>query len=73
MMSMMSWGWGMVFNSILWIVIVGFVIYAVLSLLIKPYERKEDPALKLLRERFARGEINEEEFEQKREVLAKNK
>jgi putative membrane protein len=67
MMSMMGWGWGwgMIFNTILWVLIVGFVIYAVLSLITKPFEKKEDPALQILRERFARGEISKEELEEK--------
>jgi len=70
MMSMMGWGWGMIFHNIFWIVLVGFVIYAVLLLITKPFAKKEDSALNILRERFARGEINEEELEQKKGVLS---
>jgi putative membrane protein len=62
-MSMM--GGGMIFNTILWILIVGFIIYAIISLISKPFEKKEDPALQILRERFARGEISKEELEEK--------
>jgi len=71
MMSMMGWGWGMILGIIFWIVIVGFVIYAVLLLITKPFTKKEDPALNILRERFARGEISEEELEQGKAVLNK--
>jgi putative membrane protein len=66
MMSMMGWG---IFNTIFWVLIVGVVIYAVLSLITEFFKKKEDPALKLLRERFARGEISEEELEQRKIVL----
>lgn len=69
MMSMM--GWGMVLNTIFWILIVGLVIYAVLQMVFKPFDKKEDRALVVLRERFARGEINEEEYEHKKLVLGK--
>jgi putative membrane protein len=68
-MTMMSF-WGLL-NMIVLIVIVGLVIYALLSLVAKGFEKKEDPALKLLRERYARGEINENEFEQKKQFLTK--
>lgn len=67
MMQMM--GWGMVFNTIFWILVFGLVIYAVLQMVFKPSEKKEDRALAVLRERFASGEISEEEFQQKKEFL----
>jgi flagellar biogenesis protein FliO len=38
MMSMM--GWGMMFNMIFWILIVGLIIYAVLRLVFNPFEKK---------------------------------
>jgi putative membrane protein len=65
---MMSSG-GMLLNMIFWILIVGIVIYAFISILTKPLEKKVDPSLQILKERFARGEITEEEFEQKSAVL----
>lgn len=71
---MMGWGmmsFGMILNMILWIAIVGLVIYGVLSLIMKASEKKEDPALQILKERFARGEISEEEFKQKSPFLEK--
>jgi putative membrane protein len=81
MMSMMGPGWG-ILNMIFWILIVGLVIYGVLTLIMKPFEKKqggspdtdrnEDSALQILRERFARGELTEEEFEQKIALLNKN-
>jgi putative membrane protein len=81
MMSMMGPGWG-IFSMIFWILIVGLVIYGVLTLIMKPFEKKdgrssgvdknEDSALQILRERFARGELTEEEYEQKSALLMKN-
>lgn len=74
MFSMMGWGW--VLNTIFWILIVGLVIYGVLTVIMKPFEKNkdaatEDSALQILRERFARGEISEEELERKSELLRK--
>jgi putative membrane protein len=70
---MMMMGWGMILHMIFWIVVVGMIIYAVLQMVSKPFEKKQDPALHVLRERFARGEINEEEFKQKKLVLASDR
>jgi putative membrane protein len=67
MMNMM--GWGMVVNMVFWILIVGLVIYAILSVITKPFEKKKDQAVQILRERYAHGEITEEEWKQKREAL----
>jgi putative membrane protein len=67
---MMMGGWGFL-NMIFWIAIIGLIIYALFALITKPFEKKEDPAINLLRERFARGEISEEEFEQRKGFLTK--
>jgi len=69
MMSMM--GTGMLITMIFWIVLLGLIIYAIFILVSKNVGKREDSALSLLRERFARGEIEKEEFEQKRMVLSK--
>tara|TARA_R110002111_G_scaffold144021_1_gene210192 strand:- start:691 stop:912 length:222 start_codon:yes stop_codon:yes gene_type:complete len=55
----------------LWIVLI-FWIFLI------PYptpgqKRKKDSAMEILRERFARGEISEEEFEQRKKLLWENK
>jgi len=53
-------------------VAIGLVIYAILLLITKVFSKKqEDPAMEILRERFARGEINQEEFEEKKATLLK--
>lgn len=66
-MSMM--GGSMVINMIIWIVILGFLIYGVVLLILKPFEKKEDSTMEILKERFARGEIDYQEFEEKKKVL----
>ncbi|SEB05548.1 putative membrane protein [Thalassobacillus cyri] len=69
-MSMM--GGSMVINMILWIVILGFLIYGVVLLILKPFEKREDSTMEILKERLARGEIDYQEFEEKKKVLKSN-
>jgi putative membrane protein len=57
---------------IVWIVIIGFIIYGIILLVMKPFEKKEDSSFKILRERFAKSEINEQEYKEKKSIL-KNK
>ncbi|MEU2237676.1 MULTISPECIES: SHOCT domain-containing protein [Bacillati] len=42
-----------------------------MSLIMKVFTKKKNPAFHLLRERFAKGEISEEEFKQKSAFLHK--
>lgn len=72
MMSMMN---GSMFSMFFWIIVIGFLIYGTMLLVMKPFEKKEsqaqekDSSLRILRERFARGEIEEKEFEKRKTVL----
>lgn len=68
----MMMGFGGILNMIIWIIIVGVVIYGIMLLLMKPFEKREDKALEVLKERFARGEIDEEEFHDKKSILLKS-
>ena len=79
MMSMMSGG--MILSMILWVIAVGLIIYGIVLFTMKQAakkenssaaEKREDSSLEILRERFARGEINEQEFEE-RKVFLQNK
>ncbi len=75
---MMMWGYGygwpmlwMVFWNILWLVLLGLLIWALVRWLAgshRPFARERD-ALEILRQRYARGEIDAVTFEQMRERL----
>jgi putative membrane protein len=69
---MMMGGW--LFMVLLPIVVVALVIWALSAsgrgFWARGDQDKEWSALQLLEERFARGEIDREEFERRREVLA---
>lgn len=75
----MMWGWGwsaMIFGPLFMIVVFALVI-AVVVLLVRwlagPWSAHQPPpsrtALDILKERFARGEIDKEEFEERRRIL----
>ena len=66
-----AWGLGMMLIMLLFAVlaIVGFVL-AIRWLLGKGRSPRTDAALTILRERYARSEINREEFEQKMKDLS---
>ncbi len=81
-MSQMMWGggwWGMIFGPLFMILALGAVI-AVVVLLVRglggPWYGTQPPdqpspgrALDILKERFARGEIDKEEYEERRRVI----
>jgi putative membrane protein len=66
-----AWGIGMMLLMLLfWVlVVVGFVV-GVRWLFGKGRTARSDSALTILRERYARGEVNKEEFEQKMKDLS---
>src|ERR1044071_3538843 len=72
MHPMLWWGWGVGMMAIMfffWIlVIIGFIV-GIRWLLGRRRPERADPALQILRERYARGEINKEEFEARRRDL----
>ena len=66
------WGWrmGMMAMMVLfWVIFLVGLVAAIRWLLGKRTEAKTDPALQILRERYARGEINKEEFEIRKKDL----
>ncbi|RKL69227.1 hypothetical protein CR203_04130 [Salipaludibacillus neizhouensis] len=74
MMNMMNGS--MILMMIFCILVIGLVIYGVFSLLFKGIEKKKEPmhhddnsAFQMLKERYARGEISEKEFELKKAIL----
>ncbi|UOQ94012.1 SHOCT domain-containing protein [Halobacillus shinanisalinarum] len=56
-------------GMIIWIIIIGFIIYGIIQLITKSFERKEDPSLQILKERYAKGEISEQEYEERKNTL----
>jgi len=75
--GMMGWGWwgfGWIFMIVFWgLGIVGLIFLikwlASLSRARTTYEKTNDSALEILRQRYAKGEINKEEFDQKKRDL----
>lgn len=67
-----AWGFGMMFMMILfWGLIIVGVVLAIRWLAGQGKETRTDSALEILRQRYARGEINKEEFEaRKKDLLA---
>lgn len=70
--GMRGWGFGMGWYwppIIIGILFAAIVIGIVFLLLRKPVSRKEEPALEVLKKRYAKGEISCEEFEEKKRDL----
>lgn len=75
--GMMGWGWwgmGWIFMIIFWgLIIVGLIFLirwlAGLSRSPAPYDKTHDSALEILKQRYAKGEINKDEFEEKKRDL----
>ena len=69
-----GWGWGgMIGMSLFWILIVVAIVALVRGLWgggASSERRQEKTALDILKERYARGEIEREEFEQKKRDLS---
>ena len=75
-MSMM--GGGMILSMVIWVIIVGLIIYGIVLFIMKQatkkgnspaVEKQEESSMEILRERFARGEIDEQEFEERKAFL----
>jgi putative membrane protein len=66
-----SWGIGMMAMMFLfWVLFIVGLIVGIRWLIGKGKEQKPDSALEILRQRYARGEINKDEFEAKKKDLA---
>ena len=65
------WGIGMMFTMLLfWVLIIAGLILGVRWLMSDQKERRGDSAMEILRQRYARGEINKEEFDAKKKDLS---
>jgi putative membrane protein len=76
MINMMGYGYGMMggFGFIIPLLLIGLIIYAVVKLLPggnRNYSnhRTENDALDILNQRYAKGEISEEEYVKKKKIL----
>jgi putative membrane protein len=66
-----AWGFGMMLMMIaFWALVIAAVILGIRWLLGQGKESRSDSALEILRQRYARGEINKEEFEAKKRDLS---
>jgi putative membrane protein len=67
------WGWGLVMMLmmlIFWVLVIVGIVVSIRWLVRQGRRGPSDPALEILRERYAKGEINKEEFEAKRRDLS---
>ena len=65
-----AWGFGMMIMMILfWALIVVAVVMGIRWLVGQGKEARSDSAMEILRQRYARGEINKEEFDAKKKDL----
>lgn len=73
--GMFGGGWGMGFGVLMmlaWVAFWALVVWLVVALLRRrPAKESASPALRILEERYARGEISHEEFQERREVLSR--
>ena len=65
--GMGPWGWMLMVAF--WAVVVFLVVWAIRSTA-TPGQQNEDAPLRILDERLARGEIDREDYEERRQVLA---
>jgi putative membrane protein len=70
---MMGWGWfGGIMMGIIWVGAIIVVVLLIRRLLTSSHfgdSKGEESALEILKKRYARGEINKDEFEEKRKDL----
>lgn len=73
MMNNGDWGWGM-FMMLFWLLVLALMAYFGIRL-VHSHERHDTPktrdALDIVKERYAKGEIDKEEFEQLKKDLSK--
>ena len=71
-LTLNQWGWGigmMAMMFLFWALVIVGLIVGIRWLLGQGKATRSDSALEILRQRYARGEINKEEFESKKKDL----
>lgn len=67
-----GWGFGWIFGLLFMVALVAGIVWLVSTIAnsgTSPSTRQEESALDLLKKRYARGEINKQEFEEKKKDL----
>jgi putative membrane protein len=78
--GMMGWGWGMswfgqIIMAAFWVAVIVGIVFLIRWVILSSRsggsrEGAADSAIEILKQRYARGEIDREEFEQKKKDLA---
>jgi putative membrane protein len=68
----MMWGFGagLWWMLLVWLALLGMTVWLVVAVIRPTTRRSDNRALEILEERFARGEIDRDEFESRRDELA---
>lgn len=64
----MGWGWFGLMHLAWWLLLIVAVVLVARAVLGRRWGQR-DTALDILRERYARGEINEEEYQERKKLL----
>jgi putative membrane protein len=62
-------GFGMGFMMIFWVILLIAIVYVILNLGKSPTTSNEESALEVLKQRYAKGDIDKKEFEEKKRGL----
>ena len=71
MMWVGGWGFHWIWMVVFWVAVIGLIVWAVARLAPTGGDRSGDPARQLLDERYARGEIDHDEYRQRRNELSR--
>ena len=63
-------GLGMVVGLLFWVAVIALVVWGISALFAQRDRAREETPLQILQRRYARGEINEAEYQQARKALA---
>ncbi len=70
MWDMMGWGpWGVFIMTLFWLALLVLVIVAIVYLVSRITGRSQESPIEILKKRYARGEIDKEEFERMKKDL----